>query len=165
MESRFANFKSMYIIADFSKLTSMEQYQTVIGDKVKDLDVAVVCLNAGFGNFGPFMDTYIKENDNVFQVNCGHVFYLSTIFTHQLLARKKKTGEKSAIVFTSSGLGARPIAGMLTYSSSKAFVSHFAQGHSFELEGQVDVMSYDAGEVLTKLLPSKKGTDSRTITP
>ena len=56
------------------------------------------------------------------------------------------------MVFTSSGLGARPISGMVTYSSSKAFVSHFAKGLAYELEGQVDVMSYDAGEVLTKLL-------------
>jgi len=67
-------------------------------------------------------------------------------------------------VVTSSGLGARPISGCITYSACKSFSSYIAEGLNYELEGSVDVLSYQAGETTTKMLKRYK-TDSRTITP
>lgn len=69
---------------------------------------------------------------------------------------------KSAIIVTSSGLGAIPLSGTVTYSATKSFASFVAEGLNYELAGKVDVLSYQAGEVTTKMLNRFK-TDSRTI--
>ena len=70
-----------------------------------------------------------------------------------MLARDKL----SALVITSSGLGAQPVAGILDYSCTKTFVDFLAQGLSFELEGKVDCLSWQAGEVSTKMLKRPAG--------
>ena len=70
----------------------------------------------------------------------------------------------SAMIITSSGLGARPISGTMVYSAAKSFSSFLGEAISFECKGRIDVMTYQAGEVATKLLKKTK-TDSRNITP
>ena len=71
-------------------------------------------------------------------------------------------GKLSALVVTSSGLGAAPFAGILDYSCSKSFVNFLAQGLSFELEGKVDCLSWQCGEVHTKM--NKKPPGGAVIT-
>ena len=48
------NLQTMYIIADFSKLNRMSQYQTEIISKLKCIDIAFLVLNAGIAWTGPF---------------------------------------------------------------------------------------------------------------
>ena len=50
----------MYIVADFSKLSSITQYQEIIGDKLKGIDIGVLILNAGITTPGP-LDKIDKE--------------------------------------------------------------------------------------------------------
>ena len=45
-------------------------------------------------------------------------------------------------MITSSGLGARPIAGTITYSACKSFAGFIGEGLNFELNGKVDVINY-----------------------
>ena len=68
-----------------------------------------------------------------------------------------KRGKLSALVITSSGLGSVPVAGILDYSCAKTFASFLAQGLSFELEGKVDCLAWQAGEVATKMLKRPPG--------
>lgn len=90
---------------------------------------------------------------------------MAKILAPQMVSRLEGNSKlKSAIVITSSGLGSIPIAGWAAYSSAKSFASFLGQCLNFELEGKIDVMSYQAGEVATKLLGKFK-TDMRTITP
>ena len=49
------NIKTMCIVADFSKMYTIQDYEDVIASKVKDLDVSILALNAGMGVFGPFV--------------------------------------------------------------------------------------------------------------
>jgi len=58
---------------------------------------------------------------------------------------------------TSSGLGCRSYAGILTYSCTKTFASFLAQGLSYELKGKVDCLDWECGETKTKMLGSRKG--------
>ena len=46
--------KTRAIEFDFSKLVTISDYKTLIADKVKDIDVAMVFLNAGFIAVGEF---------------------------------------------------------------------------------------------------------------
>lgn len=49
-----SNFKGMYIVADFAKMRSVEEYRTQISNKLKDLNIGLLILNAGVGTMGPF---------------------------------------------------------------------------------------------------------------
>lgn len=62
-----------------------------------------------------------------------------------------KREQRSAIVVTSSGLGAVPVSGNAAYSSSKAFSSWFAQALHFEVKDKIDVLAWECGEVSTKM--------------
>lgn len=62
-----------------------------------------------------------------------------------------KRESRSAIVVTSSGLGAAPLAGNVCYSSSKAFSTWFAQALHFEAKEKIDVLAWECGEVSTNL--------------
>jgi short-subunit dehydrogenase len=48
------------------------------------------------------------------------------------------------------------MSGILPYSMSKSFSSYLAQGLNVELKDKVDVMSYQPGEVQTKLIVDRK---------
>lgn len=77
------------------------------------------------------------------------------------MARK----QKSAIIMTSSGLAHFTAPGLLTYSSSKAFISYLGQGLNYELKGKIDAMTFECGEVSTKLLKKKRSSLVLTENP
>lgn len=64
--------------------------------------------------------------------------------------------KRSAIAVTSSALAMYPMSGILPYSMSKTFSSFLAEGLNVELKDKVDVMSFQPGEVQTKLLGDRK---------
>lgn len=47
VKKKYPDRKYMTIVADFSKMHTIKEYRTVIADKVKDLDIAMIFLNAG----------------------------------------------------------------------------------------------------------------------
>jgi hypothetical protein len=51
----------MSVVADFGTLFSIEDYRITIADKLKNLDVAVLVINAGFNKNKIWMD--ISELD------------------------------------------------------------------------------------------------------
>ena len=69
-----------------------------------------------------------------------------------MLKRFEDTKVKSAIIVTASVMGAQVYPGLSTYSCSKSFASFVAEALNYELAGKVDCMSYQAGEVATKLM-------------
>ena len=109
---------------------------------------------------GPFDQLYDEEVERIVNVNALHVIYMSKLMVTQFLKRHETKGLKSAIIVTSSGLGAIPVSGTVTYSATKSFASFVAEGLNYELAGKIDVLSYQAGEVTTKMLNRFK-TDSR----
>ena len=49
-----------------------------------------------------------------------------------------------------------PMSGILPYNMSKSFSSFLAEGLNIELKDKIDVMSYQPGEVQTKLIGDRK---------
>ncbi len=115
-------------------------------------------LNAGFGAIGAFTSISNNEVQNVVAVNAVHPIYTAKVLIDQMLARN----HLSAIVVTSSGLAHMPMPGCLTYSASKIFADYLAQGLNYELKGKVDVLSWQCGEVSTKML--RKPAGGRVVT-
>lgn len=66
----------MYIIADFSKLDTIERYRTQIANELKNVDVAILALNAGVRWLGPFKDWSNDVVEEMVNVNVLHVTYL-----------------------------------------------------------------------------------------
>jgi len=46
--------KTMYIVFDFNKYFTINDYQTIIGEKLSGIDVAMLFLNAGWASAGSF---------------------------------------------------------------------------------------------------------------
>ena len=46
----------MCVVADFSKIRTIDEYVSTIGVKVKDLDIGVLAVNAGYFAVGPIAD-------------------------------------------------------------------------------------------------------------
>lgn len=97
---------------------------------------------------GPFKDLTPEEIEQTITINALHPVYLCKALLNQMLARKKM----SAIIITSSGLGSVAVPGILPYSMAKSFSSFLGQGLNVELKGKIDVLSFECGEVKTKLL-------------
>jgi short-subunit dehydrogenase len=51
---RFPKIKTRAVVFDFSTKTTIEQYKTEIADKLTDIDIAMLFLNAGYAQAGPF---------------------------------------------------------------------------------------------------------------
>lgn len=46
--------KTMYIVFDFNKYFTINDYQNIIGEKLSGIDIAMLFLNAGWGAGGSF---------------------------------------------------------------------------------------------------------------
>ena len=74
----------------------------------------------------------------------------------------EQKGRRSCLVVTSSGLANFPMPGIISYSSTKILVTRFCQATAEEVrDNGIDVMSWEAGGITTKLNPSK---NAMTIT-
>lgn len=142
----------MQVPMDFSMVTSYNSYEKFIYEKVKDLDIGILIANAGYAQLGPFRDLTPEEVQHTVRVNAIHPIMLIKVLVDKMAKRSEEKKVKGAIVVVSSGIAARPISGNISYSAAKVFSTYLAQGLNFELEGLIDVMSYEPGEVDTKML-------------
>lgn len=46
----------MHIVADFSKMNSINEYEDIVNKNLGKLDIGILILNAGVGSMGPFSD-------------------------------------------------------------------------------------------------------------
>ena len=70
-------------------MLTIEDYRNTIGDKLKDLDVAVVVINAGYVFNGPLNDLRDHEVENHINLNIIHVAYTTKVLLKQLVDRYK----------------------------------------------------------------------------
>jgi len=103
---------------------------------------------------GCFADLDDSMVEDIMTINALHATYLAKALVNQQLARSKK----SALVVTSSTFGQRPTGGAsIVYSATKSLASFLAIGLSYELEGKVDVLAWECGEVATKMTKKRPG--------
>ena len=69
LKETYPNVETMTIVADISKLTTIDSYREIITDKLNDIDVGVVAVNAGILMQGPFKDLRDSEITNQIIVN------------------------------------------------------------------------------------------------
>ena len=134
----------MYTIEDYHRL--------VLENGLFDLDIAILCLNAGRVSIGLVDQQSDTDIESTITLNALHVVY----FTKAMLNQLRSRSARSAIIIVSSGISGMPIPGVSTYSCTKSLVSNFGQALHYEVRDKIDVTVWEPGSTDTKII---QGTD------
>lgn len=147
--------ETKYLVADLSKFTSMAQYRELLGTEIENLDIGVVCANAGYGEATMMRDATDDFLETSMNLNAVHVYYLFKILGDKLWNRENR----SCMIVTSSMAYLRPMPASIAYSAQKRFATFLSQGMSMEYGQKIDILSYNPAEVATKLIHKDKSQE------
>jgi short-subunit dehydrogenase len=137
-----------YIPKDLSKA---EQAIQLFNDiKSANYQVSHLVNNAGFGDYGSFLETSLENELNMIDLNINSLVILTKLFAKDMVARKS-----GRIMNVSSLLAFLPFPYMSVYSATKSFVLAFSETLAAELEG--------TGVVVTTLAPGT--TETAFVSP
>jgi len=77
----------MYVVADFAKLTKISEYENIAA-QLKDIDIGMLILNAGWSQVAPFLDYSPDLIEYTLNINAVHPAYLSKVLVNQMNSRK-----------------------------------------------------------------------------
>ncbi len=95
----------------------------------QEIEVSILCNNAGFGIYGDFLDTDFTKHEELIMVNLHALMELSYLFGKDM--RNRKNG---CIINLSSISGFLPGPYMASYYASKAFILSFTASLAKELK-------------------------------
>ena len=125
-------------------MSTMKQYRDLVSTtELKDLDIGVLCLNAGLALMGPVDLVDDRKFETVWNVTGLHNAYLLKALVQKLLDRDKRV----AVLFTSSMAAEMLFAGNANYSATKALVSNYGESVHYELKSNIDVTVWEPGMV------------------
>lgn len=133
-----------YIRLDLARRDGVEK----LHQKIKSMNrpVEAVCINAGVGVSGPFLETDLEREINMINLNVT-----STVALAKYMVQEMALSGGGRILFTSSVAGDLPGPFLAVYAATKAFVQFFAEGIREELK--------DKGIVVTALQPGPTETN------
>ena len=108
----------------------MEVATELVQRELADMNIGVVCLNAGTVSEGPSDLMADSEFEKVFALNGLAVVYFAKALLPQLMRRK----QRSSILITSSIASYCAIPTNASYSASKVMVSNFAKALHYEVK-------------------------------
>ena len=108
--------------------------------------VDVLCVNAGFGLGGAFVETDLQRELKMIDLNCRGAVQLTKLVLKDMVAR-----DRGKLLFTSSIAATMPDPFEAVYGSTKVFLRWFAEALRNELK--------DTGVGVTVLMPSVTETN------
>lgn len=114
--------------------------------------MGLVCLNAGVVCAAPFRKMPKEMVQTMLAVNALQVIYMAKVIHRQL---GKRSYKRSGIVITSSSARSFIMTGLQLYSACKNFSSFVGEAINWEFasgSGRIDVLTYEAGPVDTKMV-------------
>jgi uncharacterized protein len=120
-----------------------QQFKIVAHVLAKDLAVTIDYLvnNAGFGDFGFFHESDWSKQEQMINLNITALTYLTHLFLPAMVQRKN-----GRVLNVASTAAFQPGPTMSVYYATKAFVLHFSEAISNELNGTgVTVTAYCPG--------------------
>lgn len=108
-------------------------------EKVKSKKIDVLINNAGFGDFGEFIQTDLEKELNMIEVNIRAVHILTKLFLKDMVKR-----DSGYILNVASIAGFMPGPLMATYYSTKAYVVRLTQSIAKELKKKKSKVSISA---------------------
>jgi len=137
-----------YIAKDLSKTDqALQLYDDV---KRANYQVSHLANNAGFGDYGSFLETSLEKELNMIDLNINSLVILTKLFAKDMVAQKS-----GRIMNVSSVIAYLPFPYMSVYSATKSFVLAFSETLAAELEG--------TGVVVTTLAPGT--TETAFVSP
>ncbi len=114
--------------------------------KSRNIDVEILVNNAGFGIYGEFAESSTEEQLGIVALNITALVHLTKLFLPGMIERKS-----GKILNVASTAAFQPGPLMSIYYASKAFVLHFSEAISNELES--------TGVTVTALCPGPTQTN------
>jgi uncharacterized protein len=127
----------------FQKESPFELYDEV---KAQGIEVDVLVNNAGQGQYGEFIDTDIRRELDIIQLNIAAYTILTKCFLQEMVARNE-----GKILNVSSIAAELPGPWQAVYHGTKAYVTSFSEGIRSEIK--------DTGVTITLLEPGATATD------
>ncbi|PRY88616.1 SDR family NAD(P)-dependent oxidoreductase [Mongoliibacter ruber] len=141
------NIEVKYFQVDLADVQATQEFYEVI--KVHELQVSHLVNNAGFGDYGSFLQTSLEKELDMVHLNISSLMILTKLFAQEMA--DKKSGR---IMNVASLLSFIPFPYYSVYSATKAFVLAFSETIAAELE--------DSGVVVTTLCPGTVETPFHT---
>ena len=117
------------IAADLSKMEAVQQvYDTC---QAKNLQIDYLVNNAGFGDFGFFIESNWQKTEQMIDLNIKSLTFITRLFAPAMAARKA-----GKILNVASTAAFQPGPTMAVYYATKAYVLHFSEALSNELKDQ-----------------------------
>jgi short-subunit dehydrogenase len=141
-EVRRLGGEARVVVADLSSAAGLG---AVVGalDQVGPVDVLV--NNAGFGEYGPFLEQRPEADAGQVALNIGAVVGLTRALLPRMVARGR-----GSIINLASALSFMPVPYFATYAATKAFVLHFSEAIAEEVRGSgVQVLAVGPGPAST----------------
>lgn len=111
---------------DLSDRTARAKFR----DYLENIEVAILCNNAGFATFGCLQDLDADREREEVEVNSVAIHDLTLAVLPQMIKRKA-----GAILIVGSTSGHQPTPANATYAATKAFANSFAESLHSELKG------------------------------
>lgn len=132
------------IVADLAAHDGAQKIFAQVQEKKLKVDYLV--NNAGFGTFGPFVETDLEESMDLVRVNIAAITELTALFLPSMVKR-----QSGRVLNVASAAAFQPGPLMATYFASKAYALHFSEALNEELEGKgVSVTALCPGPVMTE---------------
>jgi short-subunit dehydrogenase len=93
------------------------------------LQVDVLVNNAGFGEYGEFLQSRVESQVNMVQVNCAAVVHLTRLFLPRMVERRQ-----GAMMIVASTASYQPVPYLATYAATKAFDRFLAEAVAEEVK-------------------------------
>ncbi|TFD94369.1 SDR family oxidoreductase [Jeotgalibacillus sp. R-1-5s-1] len=141
--------KATVIVMDLSMHENAEKLYDTVASSGTHIDVLV--NNAGFGDYGDFIETDPQKNHDMIQVNIMALTALTRLFSPAMVARKQ-----GGIINLASIVSFQPGPLMAVYYASKAYVLSFTEALATELK--------NSGVKVTALCPGPTETGFSEVT-
>ena len=151
-------------------LSDTEQAAQLFYDiKRANYQVSHLVNNAGFGDYGGFLETSLEKELNMIDLNISSLVILTKLFAKDMAERKS-----GRIMNVSSVLAYLPFPYYSVYSATKSFVLAFSETLAAELEGtgvevttlapgNTETQFHTTGMRETNMMKSNKPTPVKTV--
>ncbi len=124
---------------------SLPKSSELLFKKTKKLDIGLIVMSAGFGNYGEFISNDISENSKMIDLHCKHRVEMSHYYGNIF-----KSKNRGGIINLSSIVAYQGTVSAVNYSAVNAFLQNFSEGLYLELKKHsVDLLSVCPGPVKT----------------
>src|ERR1700691_3725627 len=124
-----------------------------------DLQIDVLVNNAGFGQYGPFVENDLEECLRQIQLNVTTLTHLTRLYLPPMIERKS-----GRVLNVASTAAFQPGPLMAVYFATKAYVLHFSEALANELNGTgVSVTCLCPGATATEFHKRANATGQRLL--